>query len=88
VPSRASPHFLLSDNCKLLDCATVRMGHVTSAFRSDVTLPQRVTSSTVQNAAFFRVSDRGFIRRLKFVFSEFSVGDSRGRLVDEEDISV
>jgi hypothetical protein len=31
VPSRASPRLLLSDNCKRLDRATVRRGHVTSA---------------------------------------------------------
>jgi hypothetical protein len=44
---------------------------MTSAFRSDVTHPQRVTSATVQNAEFFRVSDREFIGgtevRLKLV---------------------
>jgi hypothetical protein len=33
---------------------------VTSTFRS-IIHPQRVTSARVQNAAFFRVSDQGFI---------------------------
>jgi hypothetical protein len=44
-----------------------------------------MTSATVQNAAFFRVSDPGFIGETEFVFIEFSVGGSRGRFVVEED---
>jgi hypothetical protein len=34
------------------------------------------------------VSDQGFAEETKFVFSEFSVGDGRGRFIAEEDISV
>jgi hypothetical protein len=84
VPCRAAPRLLLSDNCKHLDRATVRRGHVTSAFHSDVTHPQRVTPATVQNAAFFRVSDREFMGETKFVFIKFSVGNNRGRFVVED----
>jgi hypothetical protein len=65
---------------------------VTSAFRSDDTNPQRVTSTKVQNAAYFSVSDRGFIGETEvssqLVLSELSVGDSRGYFVVGEDLSV
>jgi hypothetical protein len=52
-PCLTTPRLLLSDNCKRLDRATVR-SHVT-AFRSDVTLPQRVMSATAENAQFFHM---------------------------------
>jgi hypothetical protein len=57
-PCRAAPRLLLGGNCKRLDRATVRRGHVTSAFRSDVTHPQRVT---LYRTLFLRVPDCGFI---------------------------
>jgi hypothetical protein len=75
---------LLGDRCKRLDCARVGRGHVNSAFRSDVTHPQRVTSATVQNAAFFRVSDRGFMGENEVHLQLVLGGNSRGRLVVED----
>jgi hypothetical protein len=44
--------------------------------------------ATVQNAAFFRVSNQGFIRETAFSLEEFSAGGSHGRLVVEEDLNV
>jgi hypothetical protein len=68
------------------------MGHVTSAFRSNVTHPQRVTShnsaETDHVTWSFRVSDSGFIGETKFVFRQFSVGDYRGTFVVEEALIV
>jgi hypothetical protein len=37
---------------------------------------------------FFRVSDRGFIGEIAFSLREFSVGDSRGRFIVKEDMSL
>jgi hypothetical protein len=68
----AAPRLLLSDNCKRLDCATVRRGHVTSA-GSAVTSHTCNAVTTVEKAVVFCVSDQAFIGetevRLQFLIS-------------------
>jgi hypothetical protein len=54
TPRLASPCLLLRDNCKRLDRATVRRGHVISAVSA-------MKSRNSRRAVFFRVSDRGFV---------------------------
>jgi hypothetical protein len=42
-------------------------------FRSDITHPQRMTLATVQNAAFFHMSDPGFVGETEVHFSVSSL---------------
>jgi hypothetical protein len=59
-------------------------GHVTS-------VPQRrhATIEALLEVAFFRLSDRGFIGETEArLRSQFSVGDSSGRFVVEEDLNM
>jgi hypothetical protein len=62
APRRASPCLLLTDNCKRLDRAAARRGHVTSAVSA-------VTSRNSRRAVFFRVSDRGFTGETELVLT-------------------